>query len=643
MPVLLCLFVLGCLVYNSGQAALMPGSQFLLGPNLHVIDIDHAFNQAKIPELVDAYSKLSTDCTLECQKIFEESVKLPNFQESLGVIKEIVQERKSFNEDLCNYLEEGKDIEGSFEKCLKRMNLQDHIQASTVKARSTVGSKLEFVQVTLRGVKVDLNLYVILEKLLDSLAETLKNSNLEKASQIFAAFQYQIVDIACSQLTGFRQQKKLVKKEIESLQFAEWPAIWKISTLLKPYWSPDIGVVAPQILQEGFPTTQGLEPVEGYRDVYQGLQRCLESAWKTVDPGLKKQVLSTTLTLAQYNQYFEKAAVLRDLEKQNTVAQHYEKLFLDSAWNLWVLRDALMNIKFLLGGLIETPGLQELICGKKTDKLTPEKKEFRKQIMRLKEFNEKIQTAKEKLKAGRDKLSLQFQSFKAEKTAPLLIALEHKGDVPQLPTPLLYDLKTSEIEAPIAIPQTAQKEDPKSGLEFGAAPLGLSENNNNPQTFKVVPEKSIEVKPKISADMIKTLDRWKWIFKAEEMVRDIFTFKTRIDFQEFCGFLQGCGFTVEIDKGGSHGKVTIPKGQSVVYDPASRNLITHDFVGVSFPVVREHGGDKNGKASQLSKLFARQFLSNIGMTPTDIERLEGFVKANKVFGSHAPLTIELKK
>jgi hypothetical protein len=626
MPVFLCLFVLSCLICNSGQAALAINQDnsytVVCSDQLRVIDIRSVFKQANIPQMVEKYSTLSTDYTKERQEIFNQFIKEPGFQKSLDCIRDLIQERKKFNADLLEFIDDSKDWDEAFERCLQITGPREWVREKALDKHSSQEKKIEVCVGIKRLIGQDLNSYKLLETLIDSLGENLKNSKPVNACQVFTVFQLQIACVAKEEFFAYHDiSKKCIKQDQEGLHFSEWPMIWRLHKLLGLYQWPEMTMIAPQLLEEDF-RRRGNTDLVGDQwdwDSYKELQTLIRNHWQTLPQEKKMQYFSDITRLAQYNYYFDKAEAVRQLESQyNNIFGDPSEVFLHGAWNGWMAGDTVMNISFLLGNLVNKPEFNGLVFQKVNGKQKAEKLQLRKQGNKLINFNTAMRNATDKIKAGLLNLSSQLQTSETPQVLATASALEATSSA-------LIE-KANESKAPVVAPQ----ENPKPDLDPVVASLGLSENNNNPQKLEVVSEEVQEVKLKISADMIKLLEGWKWIFKQSGMVENIFSFKAKIDFQELCGFLVKCGGSIETDKGGSHGKVMIPKSQSVRYNPGAHNLSANAFASVSFPIVRGHLGDEKGKASQLSKLFARQFLSTIGMTPKDIERLQNFVRQNKL-------------
>jgi hypothetical protein len=580
------------------------------------------------------YSTFSTDYTTECQDIFKQLTQAPGFHESLSMVDEIITQDIAMDRDKIAYITQAKGLNDRMDRSCELMQYNKEARKLIRKQLTQQDMKTAFCVKVICAIQEDINRYEVFQALLKSFRDELKHSSSSKSLQIFTVFQTYISQKLNEEFVGYSQHMQLRVDHGENLQeltFSDFPRLLQINKLLKPYRLPIMDILEPQFLKEDHPIAS-IDPSHSYSahpmaysaHHFQEIIGLINNHFKNLPQQVKTQILPDVLSLTRYRNYLTQGVEWNQLATDEVYCEVPQTIMTNSAWSQWVVADALVNLKLLMHKLLKKPEFTDVVVsitqGQQKDKNLPEV------VKELDSFDIMIKNIIAEIKAGLAKLSLQSQTSEAPKTVPQGLetsaVLENKSD------PLIEQVSTPSVSA--VDPQTAQKEDPKSGLEFGTAPLGLSENNNNPQKLEVVPEKAIQIKPSISEDIIRLIEGWKWIFKQRDIIEDIFTFKAKIDFQAFCGFLQACGFTVETDKGGSHGKVTIPKGQSVVYDPASRNLITHGFGATSFPVVREHGGDKNGKASQLSKLFARQFLSNIGMTPKDIERLQNFVWQNKL-------------
>jgi hypothetical protein len=628
MPVFLCLFVLSCLICNSGQAALQPGaSQPILLSAQQDQDL-HRNLAEKLPAIVAKYSELGTDYTAKCQDIFKQFTAAPWFHESLHIVDQLIKQGIDMNKDMIDYIVTPQDLPSGVERCFDIMNLDQALRNTKRKGLKGFSAQKDFHDLTIAVIKEDINMYKTLQELLKSFGGKLRSNNFIEAFQTFSAFEIKIAQEINREFVRYPKfQKEAIAMNVDKLCFSEFPRLLFITSLLTPYQLPVMRIlIYPQLI-----AVNSLA-YDFHRHLNWDLGTCIDfitEHFKTLNQQAKQEVLPKILMIKQYQKCHEDGHKLVGSSHDSVASKVPLTVQINRAWNHLVIIDSLINAKLLLHALTQNPNFSDVLARIAQGELGDKDTILLQTVKNLATFNAMVQRVVDEIKTGFAELSLRRQASEAKNAA--LQSLESKGERSS-PVP------ANELSGTMVESKTVQEDNAKPDLDPAAAPLGLSENNNNPQKLEVVPEKAIQIKPSIPEDIIRLIKGWKWIFKAEEMVRDIFTFKAKIDFQAFCGFLQACGFTVEIDKGGSHGKVTIPKGQSVVYDPASRTLITHGFGATSFPVVRDHGGDKNGKASQLSKLFARQFLSNIAMTPTDIERLEGFVKANKVFGSHAPLT-----
>jgi hypothetical protein len=648
MPVFLCLFYLTCLFANSSQAALQ--SDFTLQTFVKTQQGQELYAaMQKVPQIVEQYSTFSTDYTTECQDIFKQLTQAPGFHESLNMVDEIITQDIAMDRDKIAYITQAKGLNDRVDRSCEFMQYNKEARELIRKNLTQQDMKTGFCVELIRAIQADINRYKVFQELLKSFRDELKHSGSSKSLQIFTVFQTYIaqkVNEECVNNYQYMQLRIAQGENLQELTFSDFPRLLQINKLLKPYRLPIMDILEPQFLKEDHPIAS-IDPLHSYSahpmaysaHHFQEIIGLINNHFKNLPQQVKTQILPDVLSLTRYRNYLTQGVEWTQLKTDEVHCEVPRTIMTNRVWNQWVVTDALVNLKLLMHKLLKKPEFTDVVVsitqGQQKDKNLPQV------VKELDSFDIMIKDIIAEIKAGLAKLSLQSQTSEATKTVPQVLEtsaiLEAKSD------PLIAQVSTPSVSA--VDPQTTQQEDPKSGLEFGAAPLGLSENNNNPQKLEVVPEKAIQVKPSISQvkpsiseDIIRLIEGWKWIFKQRDIIEDIFTFKAKIDFQEFCGFLVKCGGSIETDKGGSHGKVMIPKGQSVRYNPGSHTLSAHAFTSVSFPIVRGHLGDNSSKVSQLSKLFARQFLSNIGMTPTDIKRLEGFVKANKVFGIHAPLT-----